>query len=91
MNIPTRSLGPVQKGTAGIFCLESGETFGGIFEEPLSFLRQVVDSVFRMIFFLFIARLLGIFELFFIKLLRQVGFYLNMSLIVRGQFSNSGP
>jgi hypothetical protein len=55
---------PCTKATSQIFWLESDETFGGIFEEPLlSWGRSW--TVFLNNFFLFIVRLLGISELFY--------------------------
>jgi hypothetical protein len=64
-----------------------GRDFCGILGEPfLSWGRSWT------VFFLFIVRLLGIFELFFIKLLRPVDFYFyflftSCSSLVWGQFS----
>jgi hypothetical protein len=93
MNITTRFVRPVQKATARIFWLESDESFGGIFEEPfLSWGRSW--TVFWMIFFLFVVRLLAIFEFFLSNFCGQWIFIFIYflftscsSLIVRGQFS----
>ncbi len=92
MNIPTRFVRPVQKVTARIFCLGSGETFGGIFEEPLlSWGRSW--TVFLKVFFLFVARLLGIFEFFLSNFCGKWIFifiyflFTSCSSLVRGQFS----